>query len=232
MPQRDQKKKQEAGKTTKNMKSKPHIGLALAVLWAYVGAGAAGASAGPQEDAQSCARKKGTQAEQIQICTRAIDSRVFFGRDLAQLVMRRGVLYSLLGNNPAAMSDYSVAISLLPAEARFWLQRGIVKAGAGDHERAIPDFDEALRLKPANPTALYFRGHSHAALGQTEQALEDYDRALELKPDFPSALVFRGVLLERLGSPTRAVADYTAAYKLGARARELLTRLRAYEVIK
>ena len=204
----------------------------LATLLVYLAVGASGASAGPKEDAQTCARKRGTQAEQIDLCTRAINSGQFSGETLTRLLMRRGILYSLVGKDPAAMSDYDAAISLLPEEAGFWLQRGIVKAGNGNHENAIEDLNEALRLNPANPTALYFRGNSHAALGQTERTLEDYDQALELKPEFPSALVFRGLLLEQLGSRKQAVADYTAAYQLGARARELLTRLRAYEVIK
>lgn len=214
------------------MRSKRHIGLAAAALTVYVAIGATGAAAGPKQDAQTCARKKGTQAEQIDACTGAIDSGMFSGETLARLMMRRGILYSLVGKDPAARSDYDAAISLLPGNAGFRLQRGIARAGNGRHESAIEDFNEALRLKPANPTALYFRGHSHAALRRTEQALEDYDKALELKPEFPSALVFRGLLLEQLGSRKQAVADYTAAYKLGARARELLTRLRAHEVIK
>lgn len=214
------------------MKTKRLVGPAAVLLLAYAVAGTAGASSEPKRDAQSCTRKKGTQAAQIEVCTRAIDSRVFSGETLARLVMRRGILYALVGKNPAAMRDYGAAISLLPQEAGFWLQRGIVRAGGGKHKSAIKDFTEALRLKPANPTALYFRGHSRAALRQTAQALEDYDRALELKPKFPSALVFRGLLLERLGRPKRAVADYTTAYKLGARARELLARLRAHRIIK
>lgn len=214
------------------MRSKVHTGLVIAALLVFTAAGVSGATAGPKEDAQTCARKKGPQAEQIEVCTRAIDSGAFSGEALTKLLMRRGVLHSLVGRDPAAMRDYDAAISLLPEEAGFWLQRGIVKAGKGDHESAIQDFYQALRLNPANPTALYFRGHSHAALGQTGRALGDYDQALELKPEFPSALVFRGLLLEQLGSRKQAIADYTAAYQLGARARELLTRLRAHQVIK
>lgn len=214
------------------MRSKGHTGLVIAALLVCTAAGVSGAAAGPKQDAQTCARKKGTQAEQIEVCTRAIDSGAFSGEALTQLLMRRGVLQSLVGKDPAAMRDYDAAIALLPEEAGFWLQRGIVKAGKGDHESAIQDFYQALRLNPANPTALYFRGHSHAALGQTGRALGDYDQALELRPEFPSALVFRGLLLEQLGSRKQAIADYTAAYQLGARARELLTRLRAHQVIK
>lgn len=214
------------------MRSKGHIGLAIAALLVTLAAGLPGASAGPKEDGQTCAREKGTQAEQIDVCTRAINSGALSGERLTQLLMRRGVLYSLIGKTPAALRDYDAAIALLPEEARFWLQRGIAKASNGSHEAALQDFNEALRLKPADPTALYFRGNSHAALGQTEQTLEDYDLALELKPEFPSALVSRGLLLERLGSKKQAVIDYTAAYQLGARARELLTRLRAHQIIK
>lgn len=214
------------------MKRKRHIGLAIGLALAGAAIGPAGAWAGSKEDAQLCTRNKGTQAEQLAVCTRAIGSGAFAGDELAELIMRRGTLYSLVGQNQAAMRDFDAAIALRPDDAGFRLQRGIAHAGNDAHERAVRDFDEALRREPRNPTARYFRGHSRAALGLHDEALDDYDRALELKPDFASALVFRGLLLESLGRRERAVADYTTAYKLGARGGQLLARLRAYKVIK
>lgn len=97
---------------------------------------------------------------------------------MADAYHRRGRAHMKLGDLEAAMTDYDLAIAVLPAHGGAWNSRAWVRYLDGDHETALADVTRALDLDPDSVRALDTRAHILAALGRQEEAMASFEAAM------------------------------------------------------
>ena len=130
----------------------------------------------------------------------------------ALALYRRGVALDALGQTDRALSDYTAAIRLKPAEPSAYFERGILLATRKRaYGRAIADFTRALELEPQNIDALLFRGDAYGQMGDFGHAFADLNRAVELAPTSARGYFYRGLANSRRGENRLALADYNTA---------------------
>ena len=110
----------------------------------------------------------------------------------ADVYLRRGSGYAILGQYADAITDYSKAIELDPDNASAYYLRGITKATLKQHSGAIIDFDRAIELDPDNASAYYERGIAMEAAAKVD--FQTADRLVEAEGD-PEKDEYGGVKL-------------------------------------
>jgi tetratricopeptide (TPR) repeat protein len=128
--------------------------------------------------------------------------------EAAALYHHRGFAHKNAARYEAAISDYSVAISLDPYCAAAYNNRGFAERKLGLFDLAIQDYTRALELQPEAQRTLSNRAYSYARRGDYSHAVADYQRVLEQDPDSVHALLNRGISLDRLGRTSEALADF------------------------
>ena len=119
----------------------------------------------------------------------------------ALIGLRKGQIYSLLGqqelkintyadavnNYPTAYESYAALVELVDAGIPVnELQRGIVDYYAGQHGVALAALDRYLQNDPSDPgTAYYFSGLTNRALGGYEGAIAQWQNLIQDYPDHP-----------------------------------------------
>jgi len=152
-------------------------------------------------------------SQQIEYCTRVIQSGLYSGVDAAWVYRNRASAHLIEQNYDQAIADYDKAIRLKPDYPGALVDRGQAYAGKRQYDRAVADYDAAIRLKPGYPEAFNVRGNARVNQGHLEQGIADYDAALKLRPDYAEALINRGTAYSDLGQLDRAMADYDAAIR-------------------
>ena len=89
----------------------------------------------------------------------------------------KGISLSQLGNNEAAVAEYSSAISDDPSEALFWRNRAAMYNKMGKSDLALADCNEALRLNPDDGLSYKLRGVAYDGLGNEAGALANFKEA-------------------------------------------------------
>jgi tetratricopeptide (TPR) repeat protein/S1-C subfamily serine protease len=126
----------------------------------------------------------------------------------------RGNAKADLGDKPAAILDYNLAISIDPKFAGSYNNRGNAKADLGNKPAAILDYNLAIAIYPEYVMAYYNRGNVKSDLGKSQAAIADYDRAISLNPNLTNAYYNRGTLRSALGDRQGAIADLRQVAKL------------------
>lgn len=121
----------------------------------------------------------------VTLCTRAIGSRVFKGRQLVPLYYNRGWALDELGDYPAAIEDYTRAVEIQPDFLAAYVARGYTQMRQGALTKAVDDFSLVLRVDPEVFEALHNRALAYERLGERDLALADYRKAAALRPDDP-----------------------------------------------
>lgn len=119
----------------------------------------------------------------------------------ALINLRKGQIYSLLGqteqaiavylesvnNYPTAYDSYTALVALVDSGVDVdELQRGIVDYYAGQYGVALAALDRYLQSNPADPgTALYFSGLTNRALGGYQAAIGQWQKLIQDYPDNP-----------------------------------------------
>ncbi len=96
---------------------------------------------------------------------------------LATAHNNKGVALERLGNNEAAVEEYSSAISNDPSKSLFWRNRAGMYNKLGKSELALADCNEALRLNPDDGLAYKIRGLAYDGLGNEGGALANFKEA-------------------------------------------------------
>lgn len=156
--------------------------------------------------------------------------------------LARGVLYTMLKNYEAALTDLDKAVSLNPqftvaymarAYARYIHGVNALAAGAGDDEDieasrrlaqmavqrgvsdALADYNMALQQDPRLIFAWFNKGNIYYALGDFTSAIQSFSEALRIDPDFGQAYFNRGISYLRMGNKAQAFSDLSKAGELG-----------------
>ena len=180
-------------------------------------------------DAESC-RNVGPgslrDGDRIAPCTRAIESRKFGGKTLAELYYARGGAFFFTYNYDRAIEDYTEALRLRPKDdiAGFntpvYTMRGLAFAHKRDFERAIADYSQTIRIFPKDSDqrkgAYASRAESYSKKGDVDLAIADYNELIKLNYQSRYTVPFyeRGALYHKKGDLDRAIADYSEAIRL------------------
>jgi tetratricopeptide (TPR) repeat protein len=132
------------------------------------------------DDRATCERASGDAA--VAACTRAIESGVFKGRELAKLYTNRGVELKRKGDIDAAIKDYDESIKLDPSDYFAYNNRANTLRDKGDLEGAIADYTTAIRLEPGYAAAYTNRARLHERMNALDKARADYGAALAAPP--------------------------------------------------
>ena len=85
-----------------------------------------------------------------------------------------------MGNNKAAVRDYTEAIKINPKDGVAFVMRGISKAELRDYEGAIADYNHAIMLNPKDGSAYSMRACAKFDMGDKEGAAKDLQVANKL----------------------------------------------------
>lgn len=162
-------------------------------------------------------------ASSIALCTRAINSGRYRGKDLATLYYARGANYrDYKQDYDRAIADYTKAIQIHPRFEYFSI-RGQAYFVKRNFDRAIADFSEAIRILPkadsyAMNNLLSERAQAYDGKGDYDRAIIDHNEAIRLiplkttaeyiKPILAEALKHRGNTYLSKREKDRAIADY------------------------
>lgn len=118
----------------------------------------------------------------------------------------------LLARQPAkAVSDFSAALALTPADVEMRVGRARARALQKDWQGADADLSVALTNDQDRADLLSLRASARRALGHRTDAATDILRALTLYPDYPAALVERGSMKFEAGDWYGARKDWQKA---------------------
>lgn len=166
------------------MKGNPlAVGLVLILLGA-VGAAAQTAEQHLKKCDASYAKDK--YAEAVEHCTKAIEAKP----DYDEALMARAAAYEKLGNNDAAVADYTELIRLTDGMAMFHFYRAGIYEKMFELQDALADLTRSIKKDPSGRYAArshYRRGLIHDQLGNGSDAQADYAAAVKLDPKMTAA---------------------------------------------
>lgn len=132
-----------------------------------------------------------------------------------------GIYYALgkahqeLGNNKAALVDYTNSIKLDPLNLNALTNRGLVQGALGNLKAAMADFNKAISINPRYESAYLNRGVTRGALGDLKGAISDFNRAISINNRYSAAWRNRGITRELGGDMKGACEDWRKAASLG-----------------
>ena len=136
-----------------------------------------------------CSRAANDQADLkdgLAACNTALKDPAMIHR--AALLLDRGVIQVRLGNNGAALKDYSGAIALDAKLGDAYVSRAGVLVDLKRYDEARADIAQGLALGASNlHVAYYTSGLIAEESGDLKSAYQDYKQSLALKPDFAPA---------------------------------------------
>lgn len=167
------------------------------------------------DDFSVCARESGDVA--IAACNRAIQSRKYSGRKLAELYRFRGwEYYSTKHDTDRGIADIDQAIRVDPNFADAFNSRCNARAIEGQLHAALGDCNNALRLAPDTAAYLDTRGITELKLGAWDNAIRDYTAALKRNPKIAASLYGRGLAKRKKADSAGGNADIAAAKAIQA----------------
>ena len=112
-----------------------------------------------------------------------------------------------------ACESYSIAVSLRPANPKYYFARGNCFRTMGEFQRAFFDFSAAIRLDSTCATYYGNRGVCLRKLNQPTEAIQDFTTALKLAPADGNNYFNRALTYYEMGAVEEAIRDYTHATK-------------------
>jgi tetratricopeptide (TPR) repeat protein len=128
---------------------------------------------------------------------------------------QRGAALYRLGRQDEAIRDFTIALSLDPAQdSVYYTNRGRAHLAIRDEEQAIGDFTQAIRSNPQNVDAFFGRGVVYSVAEEFDLAIRDYTQAIRLEPGISVSYYNRGLARAGLEQYGEAIADFTEAIAL------------------
>lgn len=125
----------------------------------------------------------------------------------------RGDAKFRLGQNEAALLDYSEVIRLEPNNSMGYLARSLIHLQNESYDQAIADFDSVLdrhlELDEDDKFASYIRrGYAKLQMDLFTEAILDLSQAILLAPNLPDAYYYRAEAYKELHEYKSAISDY------------------------
>ena len=145
-----------------------------------------------------------------------IISQGAIGDDLETAYRMHGDAEQALGDDNAAVADYSQALKLRPLDGDALDGRAYAYLDQSKYDPAIADLTAAIRINPSDGTAFDYRGAASRDKGDLAAAFQDEDRAIELKPAWAGPWAERGYAYLDEHRYDMALADFGQAEQLDA----------------
>lgn len=158
--------------------------IAFAIAIGVIGTSAQTAEQHLQKCDASYAKSKYSDA--VKHCTKAIEARPGF----EEALITRAAAYKNVGNDNAAIADYTEVIRLTDGMAMAYFYRAGVYEKLGRIDDAIADLTASVTRDPKGLFAArshYQRGLLYDRIGKGDAAQADYWSAVRLKPDYAQA---------------------------------------------
>jgi tetratricopeptide (TPR) repeat protein len=92
----------------------------------------------------------------------------------------KGALFSVYGNQNAAIDAFQKAIAIEPENSSAYFNLGIAYAEKEDYQKAIEAVNRAIGIDSGNAGYYYGRGWVHVRFGHDDLGLSDMQRAAEM----------------------------------------------------
>lgn len=149
------------------------------------------------------AQRRGSDAQDVEICTLAIEHQALSAEDLAATYSNRGMLRARLGDLDDALDDYRKAIRIMPEMGSLYVNRANAYARARRLKDAMEDLDRAVAIADDSLAAAHYnRALLFQRLGDTRAARADAERAAKLSPESDAYRRFAA----DLGQPSPGIA--------------------------
>jgi len=163
------------------------------------------------EEFDRCLRGPEPAPEKVTICTRVIQAGGLSADLLAAALLTRGSAQGVQKNYPAAIQDFSQALTHRPEWSVAFASRCLAYALRDDRPRALADCNQAVRLQARDPFALSTRGFLHLKANDLVKADSDFSAALTVRADYAQALWGRAYVAVKQGRDREARRDLEAA---------------------
>ncbi len=126
----------------------------------------------------------------------------------------KGTVKQHLGDYKAALEQFTIALELVPSDAKFHQSKGTALRLLGRNEEALASYDKAIALDPKIAQFYVNRASIHEKLKNPEASLKDLDDALKLDKNLGPAYYTRGTLRMRSKAYVESLADFDEAIRL------------------
>ena len=149
----------------------------------------------------------------------------------AELLIRRGQVYAVAGDQKSAIEDFSRAVKIDRRNhlARYYRAQSRLKCGHVD--RAQRDIQKAIRIDALQPAYHHLLAKIYLENGRPDQVVLSLDRSILLDSTDVTAFKLRGDVQAKRKNFFSAVSDYTRALELDPSLKDLLV-LRAQTLVK
>jgi len=166
----------------------------------------------------------GRYAEAVDYFTQVLSLR----RSTAALI-DRGFAYRRLGNQLAAIANYTAALATNPRSTNALVGRGNAYALLGEYQKALADYSSALSLEPTKTDAHTGRAYVWGMQKQYERVADEYLFVARQQSTSAQAYQEAGMWYAQAKRYDTAVAAYNEAIRLNPRqAAYYVWRARAY----
>jgi len=145
---------------------------------------------GRAQDCYLAAKAGVATAQNLDVCTQALDQDLLDRRDRAGTHINRGTLQLKLKAYREALTDFDAAIARSPELGEAHLNRAAALIGLGRYAEAVVSATRAIDLKTSEPEKAYFnRATARELTEDVKGAYDDYQTAAALAPtwDAPKA---------------------------------------------
>jgi tetratricopeptide (TPR) repeat protein len=128
--------------------------------------------------------------------------------------MNLGTILEQSGHREQAISEYKIALRLVPKDVEAYNDLGLALADAGRQSEAVTQYEEALRLNPDYPDAHANLGVALANLGRLPEAIDEGEAAARLAPNSAMSHDNLGNILLQAGRIAEGIEQYRQALLL------------------
>lgn len=138
--------------------------------------------------AEACSKAAlagGSEPNDQQLCTDALQQELLSPRDRAGTYVNRGVMKLRRKAFGPAMADFDLAAQTKPDLGEIYVNRGAALIGSRRYGEGLLDLNHGLQLGVEEPAKAYYnRALAHEGLDDMKAAYFDYLKAVELDPDW------------------------------------------------
>ncbi|MDZ4744998.1 MAG: tetratricopeptide repeat protein [bacterium] len=104
-----------------------------------------------------------------------------------QAIFNRGIAYSRLGKDSAALYDFDIYLELFPDNPTTYTARGVLFHKMGKKAEALADLTRAVELDSLNSVAWAALGDTYLTMSQRSLALQAWEKSVKTDPKGPYA---------------------------------------------
>jgi tetratricopeptide (TPR) repeat protein len=177
-----------------------------------------------------------SQHENYEVAAEVLTEGLARNPDAHELLLSRGIAYTLAARFAEANQDYQRVIEIAPEDYGAYLAMGISEQEAGNLDDAVRLFRQAIVHEPKDPRSYCFLTETLMQRGAVpggsdfEEAQRSINTALSLEPNFAHAYADRAKLELTQGNVKKAIGDLERARSADPKSRQIAYALaRAYQ---